>query len=188
MTAWQMFERGELDWIGGTLSPIPPDSTQMIRASHPVQCDPLSATTACFFQTHHPYLSNRNLRKAFALAINRDEIVSQITQMGEITGTRCIPPTLMGFRNKTLLQSFDPEMARLYLARALHELGIDPAQLNGLSLSFRVNDRLIAQAIQRQWKEVLNIDIDLKHCESSAHRENLQRRNYECPAFLDRAI
>ena len=178
-TAWKMFEHKELDWIGGSVSPLPYDSLQMIRNHYPLRTDPMAATTFCTFHTRHIYLSNKNIRKAFAFAINRDEIVGRITQMGETVGTRCIPPSLVGNRNKILFQSFDPELAQLHLNKGLQELGIERSQLNGLTLLFRSTDRQIAQAIQQEWKEVLGIDINLKECETNSFRDLMQRRDYE---------
>jgi oligopeptide transport system substrate-binding protein len=180
-TAWKLFEHGELDWIGGAVSPIPADSMNWIAKNYNVQFSPMAATTFCTFQTQHPYLRNINLRRAFSLAINRTEIIEQITQMGELPATRCIPPSLMGFRNKTLYQPFDPELARLHMEKALHELGISRKDLNGLILSFRSTqiNRQISQAIQRQWKKILDVDVGLNQCEANILRDRLQRHDYD---------
>jgi len=180
-TAWKLFEQEELDWIGGSISPIPSDSIQWISEHYCIKNIPMAGTTFCTFQNQHPYLSNKNLRRAFSLAINRKEIIEQITQMGETPATRCIPPAMMGFRNKTLYQSFDPERARLHLEKAIKELGVRKEQLNGLILSFRCTqiNRQIAQAIQRQWKDTLDLDIELNQCETNILRDRLQRHDYQ---------
>lgn len=180
-TAWELFEQGELDWIGGAVSPIPCDSMAWISKHYPLKYSPMAATTFCAFQNQHPYLKNKNLRRAFSLAINRQEIIDQITLMGETPATRCIPPSLMGFRNKTLYQAHDPELARLHLEKAIHELGISKQDLNGLILSFRSaqTNSQIAQALQRQWKNILDIDIELNQCETNTLRDRLQRRDYQ---------
>lgn len=180
-TAWKLFEQKELDWIGGAISPIPPDSMHRIAKHYCLQYNPMSATTFCTFNTQHPYLKNKNLRRALSLSINRKEIIEQITQMGEEPATRCIPPSLMGFRNKTLFQPTDPSLARLSLEKAIKELGIEKKDLNGLTMIFRNTQQFkqIAQAIQRQWKDVLDIDVELSQCETNLVRDRLQRRDYQ---------
>ncbi|MBF8262744.1 MAG: oppA-E [Parachlamydiales bacterium] len=181
MTAWKMFERGELDWLGGAISPLPMDSLHSMSSQYHMQFNPMAATTFCTFNNQHPYLSNKNLRKALSLAINRTEITEQITQLGETAATRCIPPSLMGFRNKTLYQPFDAELARLHLEKALEELHIEREDLFGISLSFAGTqlNRQLAQALQRQWKVTLNVDIALNQCEPNTLRDRLIRHDYQ---------
>jgi len=186
MTAWKLFQQGELDWLGGSIAPLPADSMQWISQNYSLEYSSMAATTFCTFQTQHPYLKNKNLRRAFSLAINRQEIIEQITQMGETPATRCIPPSLIGSRNKVLYQPHDPEMAKLCLEKALRELGVSRQQLNNLTLSYRSTqiNRQIAQALQRQWKNTLDLDIHLDQCEANLLRGRLQHRDYQMALYF----
>jgi len=179
-TALQMFEKGELDWIGGAISPLPPDSLQTIQKRFTLHSSPMAATTFCTFHLGHPLLSNRHLRLALALAINRSDIVQNITQMGELPATRFIPPSLASNRNRLLYQPFDPGLARLHLEKALEELQLSAKDLS-LTLSFRTSqlDTRIAQTLQTQWKETLGLEIALDAKETHSFKEKLLRREFE---------
>lgn len=179
-TALQMFTKGDLNWLGGVLSPFPPDSLQAIRKRFQVQTNPIAATTFCAFKTVHPHLQNRHLRQALSLAIDRAEIVNKVTQMGETTATCFIPPSLISNHNRILYPSSDPELARLHLQKATEELGIDPNEIR-LSLSYRTSqlDVRLAQALQTQWKEVLGLSINLTGYEPQCYKEILYRRDFD---------
>jgi len=41
MTAWELFEHGELDWIGGAISPLPSDSMNWIAKHYNIQHSPM---------------------------------------------------------------------------------------------------------------------------------------------------
>lgn len=180
VTAWKMFEQGELDWIGGAVSPIVTDCYSK-SDRYCIQYIPTNATTFCAFHTEHPYLSNIHLRHALSLSINRDAITHQITQKNEISATRLIPPSLMGFRNKILYQPFDPELAKLHFQKAIKELDILPKDLNNLILSYASSEiqHQIAQSIQQQWKETLGITVQLHQCERNIFIERLQHHDYQ---------
>ena len=176
--AFKMFEQGELDWIGGSLSPLPIDSLQMIRNKYSLQFDPRPATTFCTFNLKNPFLQNKNLRKALSLAINRSDIVHRITQMGETPAFCMIPPALLP--PKQLFSPFDPEMAKQLLEKALQEMGISRQQLH-LTLLYgpKSPEPNLAQAIQSQWKEVLDLPISLEQRDPQTIKDALQQKDYE---------
>lgn len=177
-TALQMFLRNELDWIGGALSPIPVDSLEKLKPS--LQFSPVAATTFCAFQTKHPLLHNRDLRIALSLAIDKEAIVEKITQMKESPGSRLIPPSLCNREQKHSFCCSNPGLAQEYLNKALSALQLHRQELC-LTLSYRSSqtDKRIAQALQRQWKELLGIDVLLKEHEPSLFKELLHKRDFE---------
>ena len=177
--ALKLFEKGDLDWIGGSLSPLPVDSLEMIRKKYSPSFDPRPATTFCTFNLQNPQLQNKNLRKALSLAINRFELVEKITQMGEMPATNIIPPALLQ-QSRDLFSAFDPEAARSHLEKALEEMHLSRKELQ-LSLLYatRSPDHCIAQAIQLQWKKILDLDIALKQGDAQLLKDSLQQRDYE---------
>ncbi len=180
-TAMNLFEEGSLDWIGGAICPLPQDSLKELKTRKLLSYNPIAATTFCSFNTAHPLLKNKCLRKALSLSINRQNLIENLLQAQELSATRCIPPSLMGGRNKVFYQDFDPEMARLYFDKALKELQATPEELNSLGLSVGGNhlDLQIAQALQRQWKETLGLDISIHSFEFKSFRDLLYKKNYE---------
>ncbi len=179
-TALQMFEQGDLDWIGGPFSPIPPDALDQLKTRYPIHFIPSAASTLCSFNTETFPFSNGNLRKAFSYAIDREKLVQDITQGAQIPAFRCLPPTLFGKKNKKHF-SFDPLQARLHFSQAMEELGISPSDLSSLTLYYKpgqIEARLV-QALQKQWKESLGVEIHIQQLDFKTHQQTLQKRNYQ---------
>ncbi|MBS0625237.1 MAG: peptide ABC transporter substrate-binding protein [Verrucomicrobia bacterium] len=178
-TALQMFERGELDWLGGPFSPLPTDAIESLKSREELRFYPMAATTFCSFNTEAPLLSHPKIRRALSLSIDRDEIVEEIMQMGQMSATRCIPPTLMGGENKTLYPAFDPEEAQKLLEEVKEELRLE--EIPPFTLLYRTGqvDKQIAQTLQKQWKETLGVTVELLQTDFKTHKEKLHTRSYE---------
>ncbi|MES2273303.1 MAG: peptide ABC transporter substrate-binding protein [Chlamydiota bacterium] len=181
MTAFHMFERGDLDWLGGSLAPLPPDALEILDSQDALCYLPSAATTICTFNTETFPFQNRSLRMAFSYAINRDEIVKKITQLGQLPATRCVPPSLFGNQNKALYPISDELAARIYFQKALKELNISAEELEPLTLYFKHGqiDKRLAQTLQKQWKEVLGVTVQLEQLDFKSHTQHLQKRDYQ---------
>ncbi len=175
-TALHLFERQELDWIGGALSPISLDALSLIKKKRQGQFSPTAATTFCTFNTHKSPFDCKELRQALSLAINREEIIEHITQMGEISATRCLPPALMEGKNKHLYPSYDPKQAQALFSQACLTKKFPPATLVFKSHPL---DKQIAQLLQQQWRKVLGIHIELQEVDVKTHKKLLLSRNYD---------
>jgi oligopeptide transport system substrate-binding protein len=174
MTALQMFERGDLDWLGGSLSPLPPDA--LCQLEDRIHFIPSAATTICTFNTQVYPFNNASLRKAFSYAIDRDEIVGKVAEGGQTPASSILPPV---FSDQTFFLS-DPIGARLYFEMAIEELQIAPKALESLTLYFRPGqvEKRLAQTLQRQWKDVFGITINLIQLDFKSHAQRLQSRDY----------
>lgn len=178
-TSFAMFERGELDWLGGLLAPIAPDALASSSAKEMTQYFPMSASTFFAFNTSSAPFSNENIRRAFSLAIDREEIAREILPTHQIPATRCIPPALCGGEDRNLFPAHNAELAKYYLALGLQELGIE--KLEPITLHYRASfaDRMIAQVIQRKWKDTLNVDLELIQTDFKTHKDLLHTRNFK---------
>lgn len=173
-TALQMFERGDLDWLGGSLSPLPPDAAFQLKGR--LQFIPSAASTLCIFNTQAFPFQNLNLRKAFSYAINRQEIVEQVSQGGQTPAASLLPPSF----SKQSFSLFDPFAARLYFEKALYELQIDPEKLS-LTLYYKSTqmDKRLAQTLQKQWQSIFGITVQLEQLDFKSHAQKLQTRDYQ---------
>ncbi|MGB7979147.1 MAG: peptide ABC transporter substrate-binding protein [Chlamydiales bacterium] len=174
MTALQMFERGDLDWLGGSVSPLPPDAIDKLQ--NQIQYLPCSASTFCAFNTETFPFNNIHLRKAFSLAINREEIVQRVTQGRQIAARSVLPPSF----SSQSFPLFDPTKARIEFEQGLAELGIKPQELETLILYFKTSliDKQLAQTLQQQWKEVLGVTVQLGQLDFKSHAAQLQAKTY----------
>ncbi len=180
-TALEMFQRGELDWIGGLVAPISPDALSALEAQNKLRYFAMAATTFCTFNTRDGIFKNENIRKAFSFAIDREEIAREILPSCQIPATRCIPPALCGGKDRKIFPSFDQQQAKIYLQKGLEELGKTAQEISPIRLHFRSGtvDRMIAQVIQRKWKDLFGVDVLLTQTEFKTFKDFLHRRNYE---------
>lgn len=180
-TALQMFERGEIDWLGAPLAPIPPDSLQALKSQ--LQFIPMAASTIVTFNTqafpfHHP-----KLRMALSLCLDREWIVKEIGFAGQLPAARPLPPSLYG-PGRSLIPLYpppDPDQARAYLSGALEELRATLADLEAITLYYKPTqaDKRLAQVLQRVWKEALGFTIQIEQLDPKNHLDRLHRRDYK---------
>lgn len=180
MTVLHMYEQGELDMIASPLSPIPTEALGEYTKKGELITLPEPGTTLCFFNTEQFPFTNANIRKAFAYAMNREEIVNNITQLNDTIATSPVPPILKG-RNRSLFPDNAPDIARLFLEKGLEELGLTSVKELGVITYYYFNtevNRKIAQAIQQQWFEALGLRIKLEQLDYKHLLENLAQRNF----------
>jgi oligopeptide transport system substrate-binding protein len=180
VTAFSLFERGELDWLGGVLSPISQDAFMAPENTKKVSYFPMSATTFCTFNTTTTPFSNKNIRKAFAHAIDRSIFANQVLLTKQVEAHRCIPPALCKGIDRNILPVYDPKLAKDFLEKGLEELGISKGNLGPITLSFRngPTDKVVAQVIQRKWQEVLGVEVNLSQLDFNSLRGILHSRTY----------
>ncbi len=178
-TGLKLFQNNELDWSGSPYSSIPTDAIPSLKNQNLIKSDPLLGTYWIRTNTESGPLKNQNLRKALALAINRNEIVSHITHTYEpATG---IVPTSMGLQQTPYFQDGQIEEARDLLRLAIEEDDLVLEDFPDLVLTYSADakNHRIAQAIQDQWKKSLGITVKLEAVEGSVCLEKVSKGNYQ---------
>lgn len=160
-TAMHMYENNELDMIGFGYSPLP-SSKRRDRAFSTLPC---AGSSILCFNVHQFPFHNKNIRLAFSYAINRKEIVENITELGEEVATNAIPPALSD-ATFSYFQDHDVTKAQTFFNKGLKELGITFDQFPSILYCYSYNEinHQLAQVLQRQLKEALGIDLYLKSC------------------------
>jgi oligopeptide transport system substrate-binding protein len=180
MTALQMFENGQLDMIGEPLSPLPVDALPTLKKKGNLFKHPVGGTTMIAFNVDKKPFNNVKIRKAFAFAIDRQSIVKNITQMGEIAATNAVPPILKNNRNHAFFKDADTVQANVLLEEGMKELGITREAFKDITYYYTTSDinHKIAQAIQQQWQKVLGVQIKLENTEHKVLMDKLVKRDY----------
>lgn len=180
-TALHMYENNELDMVGQGISPIPSDALMKFQHDKQLATYNSPGTTIICFNNVNPIFKNKNIRKAFAYAINRKEIVNNLTQLGEEVATSIIPPVL---KNNTQLKAFndhDVFQAKKLFEKGLKELGLTShsfPQVTYVYSSSEGNHKL-AQTLQNQWAQGLGITVKLQNTEHKVLLDKLMSRDYE---------
>lgn len=176
-TALRMFENQDLDYLGSPLSPLPLDALPSLQQKATLQFNPIAASTFIAFNTQKGPFKNPDLRKAFALAINREAIVNKVASLGQLAAQNLLPPSLSSQESPSLF--FHRDLALHHFQKAIHEL--DPASVSQFTLYFKQSpvEKRLAQALQKSWKEVLDVDITLQELDPKTHAEKLHQNDFQ---------
>ncbi len=117
------------------------------------------------------------VRRAFAMAVNKETIVKDIKRTGEPVASTMIPPGSIGGYVSPRGLPFDPERARAELAAAGYP---DPSQFPTVELLFNKDSGhdLIAQSLARDWQENLGVKTRLAQKELKVYKDDLKKANY----------
>ena len=164
-TELMMFQSGAID----TTWELQPSMLPRLRAEQPqaLRLDPLLGTFFLALNLQRPGLSDVRVRRALAMAVDRDSLVRNVTRRGEQAATRWIPPATPG------VLTADPDWASLTLAyrqqraRALlAEAGFGGSKTLTLDLVYDVGSvhREVTVAVADMWKAV-GVDTRLVNVE-----------------------
>jgi oligopeptide transport system substrate-binding protein len=153
-------------------------------------------------------LSDMRVRQALAMAIDKSVITRDVTRMGELVARTYLPPdgTLPDFRwlpgpydtvhpaaysdkeVRDLLSKdaaipgpglpYDVKRARALLAEAGYPDGKGFPQLPILYNSDSTTRRQMVQVLKNQWKEALNIDVNIETVEGKIYKQRVSKKDY----------
>ncbi len=181
LTGLKMFQQKELEFFGGFLNALPTDSIPSLQRAKKLKKNKVGATTFISFNlTQFPF-TNKNIRKAFAYAINRQEIIDNITQLDEEVGTNYIASVLKGGKRLELYKDADEISAKRHLEEGLKELGCDKKGLGEITFTYTTNalQKKVAQALQAQWRDVLGIDVKMDEGDFKVQFDKFTKRDYQ---------
>jgi oligopeptide transport system substrate-binding protein len=133
------------------------------------------------FNVNVPPLNDVRVRRALAMAINRDQIVRDVTKGHQMPASHFSPPNLAGFTAQARVPQ-DPAAARKLLAEAGFPNG---AGFPKLDILFNTNEghRQIAEAIQQMWKRELGVNIGLYNQEGKVWTDSMRTMSYQIGRF-----
>lgn len=178
-TEEHMFRTGQLDiTMEVSLSKIP-----VYQREHPdsIRMDPFYGTYFYCFNIKRAPFTDPRVRRAFALAIDRESLVKNVLLGGEQPAQHIVPPDIAGYNSRSQLTGDVPEARRL-LAEAGYPGGQGFPKVELLYNTLEKH-RVMAEAVQRMWKKNLDIDVSLTNEEWKVYLSDLQTRNYQLARF-----
>lgn len=164
LTAIHLFEKGELDLVGGPLTPITMD---ILPKNLPFHLIPMAASTFCSLNTKKLSLP---IRKALSAIQNHPKLVKEIEMMGQIPARHILPPSLRESFSDNVKETRAP-------------IKLDPIELT-LYYKGHPLEKKIAQTLQKIWEETLGIHIQIEQVESKSLINKLHTKNYQlCLAY-----
>lgn len=126
--------------------------------------------------TTRPPLDDVRVRRALALAINRESLVENVTRGGQTPAYNFTPPS-EGFTSQARLEG-DLDTARALLAAAGFPGGAGFPRIE-LLYNTSENHRVVAEAIQQMWRRELGIEIGLTNQEWKVYLDSQDNLAYD---------
>lgn len=175
VTEERMFRDGQLH----RTQEIPLDKISAYRNEQPevTSIEPYIGSYFYMFNTTREPLDDVRVRKALAMAIDRELIAETVTQGVYIASTSLVPPDTLGYYPPELF-TYDPDQAKQLLAEAGYPNGENFPAFD-LLYNTHEDHRKIAVAIQQMWMQNLNIPVNLVNQEWKVYLDSHNNMNYD---------
>ncbi len=179
-TELKMFEKGQLDWAGSPLTTLPVEAILSLKKNQTLKTKEMLGTYFIRVNTESHPLNDPLIRKAFAMAIYRKDIVEHVTQGNQISASGLVPLSL-GLQNDPYFPDGALDEARRLFSEGLSRLHLDKKSFPDVKLLYAANERnhLIAQALEQQWYKAFGIRIQLESCERKVYFDRLSKQDYQ---------
>jgi len=179
-TAYDLFQKRELDWYGNPFGEIPAEITNQLDTTHQLikkQSGRLFRLS-CF--TNTPHLSSAKIRRAIACAINRQEICSSFLCDTDVPATSIIPSQLSQLEGATF-EDNNPDLAVELFKEGLSELGYTNDSYPPLILTHWADPsiRLISEMISLQLQYTLGVTVTLTSYDWKSFLSNITNGKYQ---------
>jgi len=177
-TAYQLYITGELDIMGSQQNGIPAVHVPESEGLPDFQSTPLFAVRYVGFNNTIPPFDDVNVRRAFALAIDKATLANDVLGGTVVPSDRILPLGIPGSELPINELSFDPDAAKA----ALEEAGLTPESIGPVTLTYGVegdNERIVT-VLQAMWQENLGVAVTLEPLELTTFSARLNE-TYETP-------
>ena len=175
-TAFNLYSGGQADVLldkGLIPSLILPE----LRGRPDFHPGPLLATYFYRFQVTRPPFNDARIRRAFAIALDKEAITDKITRGNEPVATALCPRGMADYQPPEGLSS-DPDTARGLLAQAGFPNGKDFPRVSLLYNKSELNEQLAIE-IQAQWKRELGVTVELRNQEWATYLRSLDELDFD---------
>lgn len=186
-TAYALYEKKELDWIGVPLCPLSSEQVLHLKVKNELLSHPIARAFWVFLNTQHKALSSPSIRKALSLAINREAITQNIF-LGNQPLAKPIPPQLLPSSSAYLKE--DHLAAKKEFEKGLDELHLTKENFPKLTISYsqQANRKQLAEYLQNAWTQVFDIHVELEPQEWNTLRTNLGSGQFEISGAFEAAF
>lgn len=167
-TEYQMYQSDELD-----ISTVPSELAAELKGSKEFKNEAQAGIAFYRFNVEKKPFTNTKIRKAFALAVDQQNIVDYVTKQGQKAAHGFVSYGLTNekgedFREVTGdLITYNKDEAKKLLQEGLKEEGWSKLPPITLTYSTSPDNKKIAVALQSQFKENLGVSIKLQNVESA---------------------
>jgi oligopeptide transport system substrate-binding protein len=169
------YENDELDVAGITVN----DIERVLSDRDPLNedyrsGDNLSVSYIGFNVTQPPF-DDPNVRRAFAMAIDREQIVRVVLKGMLDVANSYMMPGLPGYNSDASVPTFDPEGARAALAASKYEDAAGLGEVTLTEVGGGANAGIATQAIIEMWRTNLGVNVSIAQAEAASFYDDLDR-------------
>jgi len=175
-TAFNLYSSGQADLLLDK-GLIPSLMLPQLRGRPDFHPGPLFATYFYRFNVTRPPFQDVRVRRAFALAIDKETIVEKITRGNEPIAQSLTPRGIADYHPPEGLPS-DPPTAQGLLKLAGFPEGRGFPRVSLLYNKSELNEQ-IAVEIQAQWKRVLGVEVELRNQEWATYLRSLDELDFD---------
>jgi oligopeptide transport system substrate-binding protein len=169
------YENDELDVAGISVN----DIERVLSPRDPLNADYKSGDDLSVyyigFNVTQPPFDDPNVRRAFAMAINREQIVHVVLKDMLDAANSFMMPGLPGYNADASLPPFDPEGARAALAASRYEDADGLGEVVLTEVGGGANAGIATQAIIEMWRQNLGVEVSIAQAEAASFYDDLDR-------------
>jgi oligopeptide transport system substrate-binding protein len=175
-TAYSKYQTGALDILD-----VPIANVTVVRndptLSKQARLLPRLTTFWMTFNAKKPPFDNKNVRMAFAKALDRDKLTKDVLHDTDKPIMSFIPKGMVGYDTSDTAQSFDPAAAK----KLLSDAGVTADQLNKFKLLTRstTGNKTTNQFIIDQWNTNLGLNMQLDVIDSKTVTRNIRKGQFD---------
>jgi len=174
--AFNFYASGEAD-VMLDKGVVPPALLDELKRRPDFHATPFLGSYFVRFNCAKGPFADERVRRAFALAVDRERIVKKITRAGELPAATLVPPGVAGY-HAPAGQGYDPEKARALLAEAGFPGGRGFPLARYLFSEGELNEA-IAVELQNMWSQTLGVQVALTRQEWKVYLNSLNSLDYD---------
>ncbi len=157
------------------------DVAQVRQPEDPLNADyhsiPAMCTSLLQFSNSQPPMDDINVRKAFALSVDKVALVERLTGNIDLLAQTILPPGMPGFSLEPIVNGYNPEAARAALAESSYAGNLPPVVLN--AVGYGDSNRSDVSALVDMWRKDLGVEVQVEYLDpagyaQAAHQEHGQ--------------
>jgi oligopeptide transport system substrate-binding protein len=172
----RMFRTGQIDLTYDFL----PNKFDTYRRDHPeeLRIDPWLGVYYFYVNVTRPPLTDARIRRALALAIDREELVKDVMRGGQVPAYAVSYPGDSGYTPRARLAGGVPEARRL-LAEAGFPEGRGLPSIEVLYNPNQAYNRSVVEAIQAMWRKNLGVNVTITNQEWKVYLDSMHTGHYQ---------
>jgi oligopeptide transport system substrate-binding protein len=188
-TEFFLFEKGEYDVIGDAFDSIPDDLLVAAKKDPRFHTETISRIYWLYINTETPPFQSAWIRKAFAYAIDRKNLIQNFL-INDIPSVTLLPKALTLLDERSCIEDGNTEKAIYCFEQGLKELGLTRETFPPITISYCTygSQKALTQIFQEYLGKILGIDVQIQAFEWNILSNNLVHGQFQIASCIRNAM